>query len=41
MTEVESETKWGCTSMKFSFSVAMNLKMINKTRNVDSRGYLE
>lgn len=27
--------------MKILFSVAMNLKMINKTRNVDFRGSLE
>lgn len=41
MTEAESEIKWGCTSMKILFSAAMNFKMINKIRSVDSRGSLE
>lgn len=38
MTEAEREIKRGCTSMKILFSAAMNFKMINKTRRIDSRG---
>lgn len=41
MTEAESESKWGCTSMKILFSAAVNFKMINKMRSIDSRGSLE
>lgn len=41
MTEAESEIKPGRTSMKILFSAAMNFKMINKTRSMDSRGSLK
>ena len=41
MTESESEVKPGCTSMKILFSAALNFKIINKTRSVDSRGSLK
>lgn len=41
MTEAESEIKPGRTSMKILFSAALNFKMINKTRSVDSRGSLK
>lgn len=41
MTKSESEVKPGRTSMKILFSAALNFKMINKTRSVDSRGSLK
>lgn len=41
LTGAASETKQARASRKISFSAAMNFKMINRTRSVDSRGPLQ